>query len=315
MVIIAVADVAELTCGDIYSWFCGTGAAIDGLARTTSAGACSLACETWSFVDTFPTMCGTGGTVGEYCMLKIPENNPGYNCKWTESGGVPACADNPVDITFYEGDPANIEGLDDAPPTCPSHSVTCYYNNGKECASEGAIDGQCHLTQCYPPGVPPGFPGLNYNTEADCVAAESANFVADYYFEDGPNFSANTAAGTDQYYYAYNIDDAYRRRLPALESLEGSPDYSALKEVLHRRLAQKKKSKDASAPVKSLWCYDVVKGKIKKNFKIIAGVGFITVCYQIFGTIFACVVARAIKKSRKEKESAAQIAQNVGQRR
>merc|ERR1711964_158294 len=113
----------------------------------------------------------------------------------------------------------------------------------------------------------------------------------------------------------YNIDDAYRRRLPALDSLKGRPDYSVLKEVLRRRLAQKKKSKDASAPVKSLWCYDVVKGKIKKNFKIIAGVGFITVCYQIFGTIFACVVASAIKKSRKEKESAAQIAQNVGQRR
>merc|ERR1711964_360683 len=109
--------------------------------------------------------------------------------------------------------------------------------------------------------------------------------------------------------------DGYRRRLPALDSLKGSPDYSALKEVLHRRrLAGKKHSKDASAPVKSLWFYDVVKNKIKKNFQIIAGVGFVTVCYQIFGTIFACVVARAIKKSRKEKESAAQIAQNVAQR-
>merc|ERR1711900_20 len=114
---------------------------------------------------------------------------------------------------------------------------------------------------------------------------------------------------------APGVNDGYRRRLPALDSIKGSPDYSALKEVLHRRrLKAKKKSNDASAPVKSLWCYDVVKNKIKKNSKIIAGVGFVTVCYQIFGTIFACVVARAIKKSRKEKESAAQIAQNVAQR-
>merc|ERR1711964_638412 len=59
-------------------------------------------------------------------------------------------------------------------------------------------------------------------------------------------------------------------------------------------------------PPDGKFCYGTIKNKLKQNFKIIAGIGMVTVLYQVFGTIFGCVVARAIRKSKDQKEEARQ---------
>jgi len=74
---------------------------------------------------------------------------------------------------------------------------------------------------------------------------------------------------------------------------------------LRRRLPEVGEPGVGGAAITGKWCFEVIETSIKDNWKKIAGVGFVTICYEAFGCIFACIVARAIKKSKKDMKKAA----------